>query len=158
MEDYTKVIAVLNDLIKINGDRITEYEKAAASLNNSELMLKALFYQMSDESLEINYHLADKVIELGGEPANESSVPGRIYHLWKDIRATFSGEDTAALTVLEMCDFGEDATQWAYKEVIEQSNDFPEEIRRMIMKQQFLLKMSQDLIRNQRNQDHEVTR
>lgn len=158
MRDNTKIIDVLNDLIKINGDRITGYENAAGNLESSEVMMKSLFYQISDESQEINNRLADKVIALGGEPANDSSVSGKIYHKWMDINAKFSSEDSSTQAMLEACEFGEDAAQKAYKEAVEQSKDFPEEIKDMIKNQQHLLKMSYDLIRNQRNQNHEVTK
>jgi uncharacterized protein (TIGR02284 family) len=157
MEDNKKIVDVLNDLIKINGDRITGYEKAASNLDNSEVMLKSLLYQISDESQEINNRLTDKVILLGGEPATDSSIPGRIYHLWMDLQSTFSREENSTASTLELCEFGEDAAQRAYKEAMKESKDFPEEIRHMIENQQHLLKMAHDLIRNQRNQNHEVT-
>jgi uncharacterized protein (TIGR02284 family) len=156
MEDNKKIIEVLNDLIKINEDRITGYEKAASNLENSEVMLKSLFYQISDESQEINNRLTDKVIELGGEPANDYTIPGKIYQLWMDIKATFAGRDSSANSSLEACEFGEDAAQRAYKEAVAESKDFPEPIRHMIKNQQHLLKMAHDLIRNQRNQNHEM--
>lgn len=157
MEDNKKIIEVLNDLIKINGDRIVGYEKAASNLDNSEVMLKSLFYQISDESQEINNRLTDKVTTLGGVPANDSTIPGKIYHVWMDLKSTFSGGDMSVSSALEMCEFGEDAAQLAYKEAVEESKDFPEEIKHMIKNQQHLLKMAHDLIRNQRNQNHEVT-
>ena len=155
MEDNNKnIIEVLNDLIKINADRIEGYEKAVSNLDNSEVMLKSLFYQVSDESQEIKERLTDKVIALGGEPATDTTQRGKVYRVWMDIKATFTGHDT--ISVLEACEFGEDAAQRAYKTAVEESKDFPDEIKHMIKNQQHLLKMSHDLIRNQRDQSKEA--
>ncbi len=154
MEDNKEIVAVLNDLIKINTDRITGYAKAVENIDSSEFMLKSLFYQVTDESQEIKERLSEKVIALGGEPANGSTAPGKIYHVWMDIQATFSGDATTS--TLAVCEFGEDAVQRAYKEAVAESKDFPDDIQHMIKNQQHLLKMSHDLIRNQRDQNQEV--
>lgn len=154
MEDNKKIVDVLNDLIKINTDRIRGYEKAIENLDNSEVMLKSLFYQIADESQEVKERLTDKVVALGGEPADDSTVPGKVYRVWMDIKATFTGHDTTS--TLEACEFGEDAAQRAYREAILESKEFPSEIQEMIKNQQHLLKMSHDLIKNQRDQHQEA--
>lgn len=153
MEENKKIIEVLNDLIEINADRIKGYEKAAGNLDSSEVMLRSLFYQIADESQEIKERLADKVVALGGEPATDTTERGKVYRVWMDIKATFSGNDS--VSTLEACEFGEDAAQRAYKAAEADSQEFPEEIRHMIKNQQHLLKMSHDLIRNQRDQYRE---
>lgn len=154
MNDTKKIIGVLNDLIKINIDRITGYEKAINDLDNSEVMLKTLFNQVSDDSHDIKAQLTEKVTSLGGEPASERTVPGAIYQAWMDVKATFSGHDTGS--TLEACEFGEDAAQRAYKEAIKASEDFPADIKHMITSQKNLLKMSHDLIKTQRDQHKEL--
>jgi uncharacterized protein (TIGR02284 family) len=156
MKENKKIIDVLNDLVKINADRVEGYEKAVSNLDNSEVMLKSLFYQIADESQGIKEKLTDKVISLGGDPANDTTERGKIYRVWMDIKATFSGHD--ATSVLEACEYGEDAAQKAYKAAIEESRDFPDEIKHMISNQRTLLKMSHDLIRNQRDQYKEAVR
>ncbi len=154
MSDTKKVIMVLNDLIKINIDRITGYEKAINDLDASEVMLKTLFNQVSDDSHDIKSQLTEKVIALGGEPADHRTVPGTIYQAWMDVKATFSGHDTGS--TLEACEFGEDAAQRAYKEAIKMSDEFPSDIKHMITSQKNLLKMSHDLIKTQRDQHKEI--
>ena len=154
MSDSKKIIVVLNDLIKINVDRITGYEKAINDLDASEVMLKTLFKQVSEDSHDIKSQLTEKVIALGGEPASDRTVPGTIYQAWMDVKATFSGHDTGS--TLEACEFGEDAAQRAYKEAIKASEDFPSDIKHMITSQKNLLKMSHDLIKTQRDQHKEI--
>lgn len=145
---------VLNDLIKINIDRITGYEKAIKDLDNSEVMLKTLFNQVSEDSVDIKNQLSEKVIALGGEPADNRTVPGAIYQAWMDVKATFSGHDTGS--TLEACEFGEDAAQRAYKAAQAAGEDFPADVKHMITSQKNLLKMSHDLIKTQRDQHKEM--
>jgi uncharacterized protein (TIGR02284 family) len=155
MNDNKKIIMVLNDLIKINVDWITGYEKAINDLDNSEVMLKTLFNQVSEDSHDIKSQLTDKVIALGGEPASDRTVPGAIYQAWMDVKATFSGHDTGS--TLEACEFGEDAAQRAYKAAQKAAeDDFPADIKHMITSQKNLLKMSHDLIKTQRDQHKEM--
>lgn len=154
MSDNKKTIEVLNDLIKINIDRITGYEKAIKDLDNSEVMLKALFAEVSDDSVDIRQQLTGQVLTLGGEPADDRTVPGKIYQAWMDLKATFTGHDTGA--ILEACEFGEDAAQRAYKDAQKESEHFPADIRQMITNQKNLLKISHDRIKAQRDQHKEL--
>lgn len=158
MNDNKKIIIMLNDLIQINIDRITGYEKAIEDLNNSEVMFKTLFNQVSEDSHDIKDQLTEKVNALGGEPAAERTGSGAIYQAWMDVKATFSGHDTRS--TLEACEFGEDAAQRAYKaaQKTAEENDFPADIVHMINNQKSLLNRSHDLIKTQRDQYKEMAK
>lgn len=147
-------IEVLNDLIKINNDRIEGYEKAAENVGKSDVMLKTLFYQIAEESQEYKKELTDRVLALGGEPATSSTAPGKIYRAWMDVKATFSGDDARAM--LEACEYGEDAALKAYRQGLERSEDYPASVRHLIEDQMSMIKMSHDLIRNRRDEYKEV--
>lgn len=155
MNQNKETIQVLNDLIMINNDRIAGYEKAVTNLDPSDARLKSLFYRMADESHDCKRELAEKVAALGGDPAEaKTTAAGKVYRVWMDIKANFSGDDTKS--TLEACEFGEDAAQRAYKEALKASDEFPEEVTQLIQNQKNLLKMSHDLVRNQRDQLKEV--
>ena len=147
-------IDVLNDLIKINLDRIEGYEKAAENVGKADVMLKTLFYQIAEESQEYKKELADRVTALGGEPAESSTAPGKIYRAWMDVKATFSGDDAKAM--LEACEYGEDAAQKAYKQALDRSEEYPASVRHLIEDQKNMLKMSHDLIRSRRDEYKEI--
>lgn len=147
-------IEVLNDLIKINIDRIAGYEKAAENVEKNDVMLKTLFYQVAEESHEYKKELTDRVKALGGEPAESSTAPGKIYHAWMDVKATFSGDDARAM--LEACEYGEDAAQKAYKQALDRSEEYPASVRHLIEDQKNMLKMSHDLIKSRRDEYREV--
>ena len=71
-----------------------------------------------------------------------------------DVKVTFFGRNSNSL--LNTCLFGEEAVQKAYKEAVQVSEGFPEEIRDLIRIQKSLLRMSQDLICNMKNQYQDV--
>src|SRR5687767_14497231 len=88
-----KNLEILNDLIKINNDRISGYQKALENTETLEAELKTVYSRMIDESYEYNRELSEQVVKLGGEPATDSTTPGKLYHAWMDVKATFSGHD-----------------------------------------------------------------
>ena len=151
-----KTIEVLNDLIKINNDRIAGYEKAAEKIDQSEVMLKTLFFQLAEESNEFRREITERVEAMGGKPADDATAPGAVYRVWMDIKSTFSGNDKKA--ILESCEFGEDAAQRAYKMALEDRDELPYSVVQIIEDQKTLLRMSHDLIRNQRDEFREVAK
>ena len=156
MGENKRIMAVLTGLIKINNDRIEGYQKAASYVNPSNVMLKTLFYHNVEESHTCKKELLEKVAELGGDPTNEMpTTGGKIHRAWMDVKVTFFGRDSSSM--LNTCLFGEEAVQKAYIEAVQVSEGFPEEIRDLIRIQKNLLKMSQDLICNMKNQYQEVT-
>lgn len=152
MKENKEITGVLNDLIRINRDRIAGYEKAVENIEDGDVMLRTLFYQLSDESQKLKEELSEAVIAAGGEPAEDTTVSGKIYRAWMDVKDAFSGDD--AKSTLEACEFGEDAAQKAYNSAIKESKNFPESVRSLIQNQRDLLKLSHDLVRNKRDEYH----
>lgn len=151
MKNYNKeIVEVLNDLIRINRDRIAGYEKAVENLEEGDAVLRTLFYQLSDESQKMKEELISEVRSLGGEPAEDTTMSGKIYRAWMDIKDAFSADD--AKSALEACEYGEDAAQKAYAEALDDSAGFPENIQRLIRDQKDMLRLSHDLVRNKRDE------
>ena len=50
MEKNERAIEVLNDLIRINNDRIEGYEKAVDKANETDMDLRSIFNRMAQES------------------------------------------------------------------------------------------------------------
>src|ERR1700710_2266995 len=112
-----ETIEVLNDLVTINNDRIVGYERALEETDTQDADLKALFTSMIDESRKIRIDLAGEVQALGGEFEAGTTVSGKIYRAWMDVKAVFTGHDRHA--VLSNCEAGEDAAQRAYKSALD---------------------------------------
>jgi uncharacterized protein (TIGR02284 family) len=149
MATNDNMIEVLNDLIRINNDRIVGYEKAADEAKNIDVDLKAIFSRMSEESRQYAAELTQEVVKLGGEPATGTTNSGKIYRAWMDIKATFTGNSRQA--ILENCEFGEDAAQKAYDSALKTDSELSTDVRQLIANQKSSLRTSHDVIKKYRD-------
>jgi uncharacterized protein (TIGR02284 family) len=153
MEQNTnkEVTSVLNDLLRINSDRIEGYEKAANEIKEiADSDLKSLFYMMAEESRRYRTTLTEAVTRLGGEPATATSAAGDIYRVWMDVKAAFSGDD--ALAALQSCEFGEDNALKAYRNALQKDVTWPIGTREILEAQYASLKASHDKIKRLRDE------
>ncbi|MDB5120530.1 MAG: aldehyde dehydrogenase [Sphingobacteriales bacterium] len=139
---------ILNDLIQINNDRIEGYERAIKELKDSDQDLKALFIQMIGESHQYKLALASEVAASGEDIDTGTTNSGKIYRVWMDVKAAFTGNDRKS--ILANCEFGEDAAQKAYKVALE-DDDVPAYINSLIADQKESLKLSHDRIKELRD-------
>jgi len=153
-ESIERTIEIVNDLIKINNDRIMGYEKALENTDTMEPQLRTLYSRMIEESYEYNRELSEIIVNNGGEPATDTTVPGKIYHAWMDVKATFSGHDNKS--TLAACEFGEDAAQKAYANALEKDSPLPTDVYDLIGRQKLLLKGSHEVVRQYRDEYNEV--
>ena len=149
MATNDNLVEVLNDLIRINNDRIEGYEKASEEARNIDVDLRAVFTRMADESRQYAAELTQEVVKNGGEPATGTTNSGKIYRVWMDVKATFSGKDRQA--ILENCEFGEDAAQKAYDTALKSDAEISTDARQLITNQKSSLKTSHDLIKKYRD-------
>ena len=149
METNEKLIEVLNGLIEINHDRVNGYQKAIEETKDLDIDLKAIFSSMANDSGKYASELSSLVSGLGGTPADGTTNSGKIYRVWMDIKTTFTGHDRQS--VLELCEFGEDAAQKAYKDAIASDAEISADTRQLIAEQQAKLKTSHDLIKKYRD-------
>ncbi|MDP9229941.1 MAG: PA2169 family four-helix-bundle protein [Bacteroidota bacterium] len=147
------LVEVLNDLIRINHDRITGYEKAADEAKDFDFDLKGIFHRMAEESSLYAAELTQEVVRLGGEPAGGTTNSGKIYRVWMDLKATFTGHGREA--ILASCEFGEDAAQTAYKTALAE-DDLTPELRQLITNQKSALRTSHDLIKRYRDMHESI--
>lgn len=149
MATNDNVIEVVNDLIRINNDRIVGYEKASDEARDIDVDLRAVFARMAEESRQYAAELTQEVVKLGGDPATGTTNSGKIYRVWMDVKATFSGKSRQA--VLENCEFGEDAAQKAYETALSSDVSLPSDLRQLITNQKSSLKTSHDVIKKYRD-------
>lgn len=147
------IVDVLNDLIRINHDRITGYEKASDKAKDTDADLKSTFQRMAEESSLYASELTQEVVKLGGEPATGTTNSGKIYRVWMDVKATFTGKDREA--ILASCEHGEDAAQAAYKTALE-SGDLSFGCRELVTRQKAALKTSHDTIKRYRDMQNSI--
>jgi hypothetical protein len=73
-----KIPNILNDLIRINHDRVVGYEKALEELKAGDADLKTLFQRYITESRQYAQELTQEVSRLGGDPAEGTTNSGKI--------------------------------------------------------------------------------
>lgn len=150
MESNNALIDVLNDLVQINNDRIAGYEKAIKDSKPEDVGFHSMFRRMIDESGKYKSELVGAINRLGGEASIRSTTnSGKVYRVWMDIKSTFTGKNE--LSVLELCEYGEDAAQKAYEEALKSDVDMPASIRELIVNQKEQLRNSHDTIKRQRD-------
>lgn len=149
MATNDNLVTVLNDLIRINNDRVVGYEKAADEARDIDVDLRAIFSRMSEESRQYAAELTQEVVKLGGDPATGTTNSGKIYRVWMDLKATFTGNSRQA--ILENCEYGEDAAQKAYDSALKSDAEMTADIRQLISNQKSSLRTSHDVIKKYRD-------
>ena len=151
METSEKTIDVLNDLVKINNDRIAGFENASENLEDDSMGLRPVFNKLAGESNNNVAELSAKVRQFNGEAEEgTTSVSGTLHRAWIDVKATFTGHDLES--ILEECERGEDAVKSAYRSALEDSNELPYEIVQLLKTQQQGIIEGHDLIKSLRDQ------
>lgn len=145
----TTVIEVLNDLIRINYDRIEGYRKAAEESKEFDITFHPFFTKKADESRKHVSALVEKVRAMGGDPEKDSSTMGKIYRAWMDVKVTFSGNDRQAM--ISSCEYGEDKAQKAYDDALDSDVGMDGDTRQMLLEQKETLKKSHDEIKSMRD-------
>lgn len=155
MQQTEELVSVLNDLIKINNDRIEGYQKALSESKDIDADLKATFSEMADQSRKYSTELTQEVARLGGEASTDTTVSGKVYRVWMDLKAAVTGKDRES--ILGSCEYGEDVAQRAYQAALESDAFMNTDIRQLITNQKDSLKQSHDLIKKYRDAQSAVS-
>lgn len=108
-------ISALNDLIKINNDRIAGYQKAIEGTEDASL--KTVFTGYADQSKGYVNEINDYIHLLGGSPTDGTTLSGKFYHAWMDMKSAFSKKDDHS--VLSDCEYGEDIAKGSYRKALD---------------------------------------
>ncbi len=138
-------ISALNDLIKINNDRITGYQKAVEGTD--DLSLKAVFEGYADQSKGYVNELNDYIHLLGGSPTDGTTLSGKFYHAWMDVKSAFSKRDN--LSILSDCEYGEDVAKGSYRRALDDKELIweDEKVVSLLSNQLNGLKMAHDAVK-----------
>ncbi len=119
-----KQTRILNDLILINNDRVTNYRKAEEELKKEDADLIQLFQEKVEQSNNFIDELTQKVTEAGHKVESGTTNAGKIYHVWMDVKAFFGGFNRKI--ILDNCVVGEDAALSAYNDALTSEGLSPE--------------------------------
>jgi uncharacterized protein (TIGR02284 family) len=149
MEISEKAVDVINDLIKINNDRVAGFEKAGNDLEEDNKYLVAMFNKLAGESQQYAAELTG-IAQQYGEAADGTSTSGDLHRAWIDIKATFTGSDL--LAILNECERGDDAAKSAYRDALDPENELDPELAAILQRQQQAITEGHDLIKSLRDQ------
>ncbi len=151
MENTQATVQILNDLIEINNDRIEGYQRALKDLKDGDTELKSLFTRLIGQSQGYKLALGTEVSAFGKDIETGTTTSGKIHRAWLDVKAAFTGHDTHS--VLEECEFGEDAILKAYRTALEDEN-LPAYLRETVSQQESELLDAHDEIKALRDAVH----
>lgn len=144
--NYQDHSSLLNDLIRINNDRIAGYKKLSEELREGQDNdLRLLFSKMISNSYDLNTDLSKMVNFLGGEPATGSTGSGKLYRLWLDVKTIFTVTSDRK-TILSDCEQIEDAVQRSYEGALKEP-DLPAELSTLLLSQKATLAEAHDQIK-----------
>ncbi len=141
---FEKQAEVLNDLVKINNDRVEGYKKAVEKLEDDDADLKVVFQEKINESHAFHSELAAEVALLGEKIATGTMALGKIYRAWMDVGAFLTGGDRKV--VLNNCERGEDAAITAYNTALDSDELTPTQ-REILLSQLQIIKLSHNEIK-----------
>ncbi|MCK8492672.1 MULTISPECIES: ferritin-like domain-containing protein [Spirosoma] len=145
MIDNKEIVDDLNDLVKINNDRIHGYEE---SIKDSEdAQLNDLFRHMIIQSEQFRSQLAEHIVRIDGTAvadAGSTDLSSKLHRAWIDIKSAVTGKNRD--TILSSVEFGENAAVEAYQDAIEKDN-IPAYIKEDLQKQLSELKGAHEKIK-----------
>lgn len=122
-------ISVINDLIEVSKDGEEGFLTSAKDVTHEKL--KYFFTKRSNEVKESVLELQNLVRELGGKPANSTSIAGYLHRRWIDLKTAILDNDE--LAVLNETERGEDAALKAYR--LASEKDLPTHAKLIVMRQ-----------------------
>lgn len=149
-----ETIETFNDLIRAHRDRIEGYQKATLRLRPQEAGLSSAFAEIIRESEQCIADLNGRMISEGDIPENRSSLEGKIFQLWMDLKVKFSSNPNSSL--LDICEKGEDAMLKCYREALKHPGTLTPDDIRLLDSQQAIVTTTHNMIKTKRDQYHEL--
>ncbi len=98
--DNSKAIDTLNDLIHITEDSHQGYLESAKDAKDADI--KSLFTDLATQRASMVQELQQHVRQLGGTPAEGSTILGKAHRFFENLKSTVTGQDRdAVLTEVE---------------------------------------------------------
>lgn len=145
MMNNQDVVSTLNDLIEISKDGEEGFLKSAECAHDPKL--KAFFLSRSREVKESVIELQALVRELGGQPADSTSIGGYLHRRWMDIKSAILSNDN--LAVLNEVERGEDVALNAYLEAADKN--LPPNVALFVLRQLSGAKRNHDVVKKLRD-------
>ncbi|NDK55084.1 ferritin-like domain-containing protein [Pontibacter fetidus] len=126
-----KTADVINELAQFVNDRIEGYKTAASETRDPSH--KAYYNELVNQSQQFSNELNSTLSRVGGETQRDTTIKGKIYRGWMDVKAGITGKDEKAIIDSNL--YGEEWAQKAYNDALEHKTELPQEVVQMVEKQ-----------------------
>ena len=140
-----EIVDDLNDLVKINNDRIHGYEESIK--DSKDTQLNDLFRHMIIQSEQFRSQLADHIVRIDGTAVadfDSTDLTSQLHRAWIDIKTAVTGKDRS--TILSSVEFGENAAVEAYEDAISKDH-IPAYVKEDLQKQLSELRVAYDKVK-----------
>lgn len=148
-KNIRKTTEVLNDLIKINNERIEGYKKVSSVVAGREPDLTRVFTDMIDQSSGFLSMLRTEIKSLDETADKDINKTGSIYRRWIDEKASYVGNNRHS--ILNSCEHAEAAMQKVYDQALEE--DIAQTSISLILIQKSELRDAYNLVRKLLNKE-----
>lgn len=124
------IVDTLQELTEFINDRREGYERALRESKNSEF--QAYYRRLSSQSADFANELNSHIRSYGGDPERDTTIKGKFYRQWMDVKAAFTGSDEKA--IIDSNIYGEEWALKAYDDALN-SGTLPPEIRQAVDRQ-----------------------
>jgi uncharacterized protein (TIGR02284 family) len=124
------IVDTLQELTEFVNDRIEGYERAVEESKNPEF--QSYYRKLASQSTDFSTELNTFIRSYGGDMERDTTIKGKFYRQWMDLKATFTGRDEEAIIGSNI--YGEEWAIKAYKDALENGN-LPPEIRQVVERQ-----------------------
>jgi uncharacterized protein (TIGR02284 family) len=143
-----KATETLNDLMRIQDDRINGYRQALDLFINIDNDLQEEFERFIADGAYYKQQLKQKLKALNGSAQTQVPIIGKIYRAWTDLRVACSG--ISRKTIIASCQYNEEIALHAYKAALNTNIDMPKDVRELIETQEADLRKIYDQIKKYR--------
>lgn len=130
MDSGSNITGTLNELTEFVNDRIEGYQTAATDTKDAQR--KAYYQELAGQSQQFAEELNGFANTYGGKAEEGTTLKGKLYRGWMDVKSTFTGKDEQA--ILNANVYGEEWALKAYKDALD-SGDLPQPVRQAVERQ-----------------------
>ncbi len=142
----------LKDLIKINDDRIDEYQTVLNKAGSLSTSTREVFKSIIAEGILYRQQLTQKVKQLDNNLKTSVNIFGKIYLAWKDLKVTFACDTQRA--IITNCLYNEEIALHAYRAALRKGTDISEHVLQLLGEHEAGLKKNYELLKCYKGMHH----
>lgn len=147
-----KTIVALNDLIKINNDRIACYEQALGNERSLDADMKRIFKDVIAQTNDNKQQLINKVRSLSRNPKDTVTISGVLHRAWTDLKVTLVGNTRTS--IINFCLYNEEIARHTYEAALNVTPKMSSDVYDLIANQHKDMKRTYELIKSYREARH----